>query len=88
MNIGAHKEAAEHFLGALDMQEANGGGTSDQIWSILRRLFVLMVSGLKMAQSRLSRSLPLIQDRSELAEKCNPNGHASLDVFRNEGFDF
>ncbi|KAF7361743.1 Peroxisomal targeting signal receptor [Mycena venus] len=43
LNIGAHKEAAEHFLSALSMQEASGGGeTSDQLWFTLRRAFVTM----------------------------------------------
>ncbi|KAJ7902009.1 hypothetical protein B0H14DRAFT_2669494 [Mycena olivaceomarginata] len=43
LNIGAHKEAAEHFLSALSMQEASGGGeTSDQLWFTLRRAFSTM----------------------------------------------
>ncbi|EIW83053.1 TPR-like protein [Coniophora puteana RWD-64-598 SS2] len=43
MNIGAHKEAAEHFLSALSMQETNGGGrTSEQLWFTLRRAFLAM----------------------------------------------
>ncbi|KIJ68144.1 hypothetical protein HYDPIDRAFT_165843 [Hydnomerulius pinastri MD-312] len=43
LNIGAHKEAAEHFLGALAMQESTGGGqTSDQLWFTLRRAFISM----------------------------------------------
>ncbi|KAF9227363.1 TPR-like protein [Gyrodon lividus] len=43
LNIGAHKEAVEHFLGALAMQETTGGGqTSDQLWLTLRRAFVQM----------------------------------------------
>ncbi|KAJ7924984.1 hypothetical protein B0H13DRAFT_1171317 [Mycena leptocephala] len=43
LNIGAHKEAAEHFLSALSMQEASGGGeTSDQLWFTLRRAFLTM----------------------------------------------
>lgn len=43
LNIGAHKEAAEHFLSALTMQESTGG-TSDQVWFTLRRTFLSMVS--------------------------------------------
>lgn len=44
LNIGAHKEAAEHFLSALSMQESTGGGhTSDQLWLTLRRAFIAMV---------------------------------------------
>ncbi|KAJ6499129.1 hypothetical protein C8R45DRAFT_981212 [Mycena sanguinolenta] len=43
LNIGAHKEAAEHFLSALSMQEASGGGeTSDQLWLTLRRALLTM----------------------------------------------
>ncbi|EGO00115.1 hypothetical protein SERLA73DRAFT_180560 [Serpula lacrymans var. lacrymans S7.3] len=43
LNIGAHQEAAEHFLSALAMQEATGGGqTSDQLWFTLRRTFLSM----------------------------------------------
>ncbi|KAG1799722.1 uncharacterized protein HD556DRAFT_1454839 [Suillus plorans] len=43
LNIGAHKEAAEHFLSALSMQETTGGGqTSDQLWLTLRRAFISM----------------------------------------------
>ncbi|TFK68680.1 TPR-like protein [Pluteus cervinus] len=40
LNIGAHKEAAEHFLSALGMQEASTGDTSDQLWITLRRAFL------------------------------------------------
>lgn len=47
LNIGAHQEAAEHFLSALSMQDVNGGqgsnNTSDQLWSTLRRTFFAMV---------------------------------------------
>ncbi|KAG2119923.1 uncharacterized protein F5147DRAFT_665963 [Suillus discolor] len=43
LNIGAHEEAAEHFLSALSMQETTGGGqTSDQLWLTLRRAFISM----------------------------------------------
>ncbi|KAG6335580.1 hypothetical protein ID866_3520 [Astraeus odoratus] len=46
LNIGAHKEAAEHFLGALAMQEASGSSqTSDQLWQTLRRALVQMNRG-------------------------------------------
>ena len=44
LNIGAFKEGAEHFLSALAMQEGTGSGSSDQIWSTLRRALGLMVS--------------------------------------------
>ncbi|KAF8894083.1 peroxisome targeting signal receptor [Infundibulicybe gibba] len=42
LNIGAHKEAAEHFLSALTLQEATSGDTSDQLWFTLRRAFLSM----------------------------------------------
>lgn len=44
LNIGAHKEAAEHFLSALAMQETSNGTKSDQLWFTLRRVFLSMVS--------------------------------------------
>ncbi|KAG8213924.1 TPR-like protein [Butyriboletus roseoflavus] len=43
LNIGAHKEAAEHFLSALELQESTGDRqTSDQLWFTLRRAFLQM----------------------------------------------
>ncbi|KIY44415.1 TPR-like protein [Fistulina hepatica ATCC 64428] len=42
LNIGAYKEAAEHFLSALSMQEPSGVKSSDQIWSTLRRALQAM----------------------------------------------
>ncbi|PFH53854.1 hypothetical protein AMATHDRAFT_136767 [Amanita thiersii Skay4041] len=42
LNIGAHKEAAEHFLGALNLQDAINGDTSEQLWFTLRRAFLAM----------------------------------------------
>jgi peroxin-5 len=42
LNIGAHKEAAEHFLSALSMQEATGE-KSKQLLQTLRRAFLAMV---------------------------------------------
>ncbi|KAI0341900.1 TPR-like protein [Trametopsis cervina] len=42
LNIGAHKEAAEHFLSALAMQESTGGTKSDQIWTTLHRTLTSM----------------------------------------------
>ena len=43
LNIGAHKEAAEHFLSALMMQQSNNGEAGDQLWFTLRRAFLAMV---------------------------------------------
>nr|GAT44631.1 predicted protein [Mycena chlorophos] len=45
LNIGAHKEAAEHFLSGLKMQEAAGQTTSGQLWQTLRRAFLHMERG-------------------------------------------
>ncbi|KAJ3809162.1 hypothetical protein F5876DRAFT_44473 [Lentinula aff. lateritia] len=42
LNIGAHKEAAEHFLSALALQEQTSGDTSEQLWLTLRRALVTM----------------------------------------------
>ncbi|EMD37559.1 hypothetical protein CERSUDRAFT_50067 [Gelatoporia subvermispora B] len=42
LNIGAHKEAAEHFLSGLAMQEASKGEKSEQLWTTLRRTFYQM----------------------------------------------
>jgi len=42
LNIGAYKEAAEHFLSALLMQESTGGDKSDQLWQTLRKCFLSM----------------------------------------------
>ena len=42
LNIGAHKEAAEHFLSALAMQETTEG-KSEQLLATLRRVFLAMV---------------------------------------------
>ncbi|KAJ7072083.1 hypothetical protein C8F01DRAFT_1102480 [Mycena amicta] len=45
LNIGAYKEAAEHFLSGLKMQDAAGQTTSDQLWQTLRRAFLHMERG-------------------------------------------
>jgi len=42
LNIGAYKEAAEHLLSALSMQEATGD-KSKQLLQTLRRAFIAMV---------------------------------------------
>lgn len=44
LNIGADREAAEHFLSALQLQKSNSGETSDSLWSTLRKAFYGMVS--------------------------------------------
>lgn len=40
LNIGAHKEAAEHLLSGLDNQLRVGDSTSDQLWTTLRRCLI------------------------------------------------
>jgi hypothetical protein len=45
LNIGAHKEAAEHFLSALSMQEITGE-KSKQLLQTLRRAFLALVCSL------------------------------------------
>ncbi|KAL0578294.1 Peroxisomal membrane signal receptor PTS1 [Marasmius crinis-equi] len=42
LNIGAHKEAAEHFLSALALQLDTSGDTSEQVWFTLRRTLLAM----------------------------------------------
>jgi len=58
LNIGAHKEAAEHFLSALSMQEATGE-KSKQLLQTLRRAFHAMVCPLSadIGRTILMRSL-------------------------------
>lgn len=43
LNIGAHKEAAEHFLSALTLQDDSAGESSGPLWFTLRRAFISMV---------------------------------------------
>lgn len=42
LNIGAHKESAEHLLSALSLQSTSGDG-SEYLWSTLRRVLLEMV---------------------------------------------
>ncbi|KAJ6625896.1 peroxisome targeting signal receptor [Mycena sp. CBHHK59/15] len=64
LNIGAYKEAAEHFLSALSMQESTGGETSDQLWFTLRRAFLSMDRQdlAEMAQSEKRVSLDAFRE--------------------------
>lgn len=74
LNLGALKEAAEHFLSGLALQgdtsPAAGGVAepkrSEQLWSTLRRTLVGM-------------------NRADLAEKAKDG---NLELFRSEGFEF
>ena len=43
LNIGANKEAAEHFLSALSLQDTTNGDSSNQLWYTLRRALLTMV---------------------------------------------
>jgi len=42
LNIGADKEAAEHFLSALSLQDTISGDSSNQLWFTLRRALLSM----------------------------------------------
>ncbi|KAG8987366.1 Peroxisomal membrane signal receptor PTS1 [Tulasnella sp. JGI-2019a] len=74
LNIGAYKEAAEHFLSALAAQRtASGGppanaseGNNEQLWKTLKKVFSLM-------------------DRDDLAAMADSG---DVEVFRSSGFDF
>ncbi|KAF9529229.1 hypothetical protein CPB83DRAFT_852899 [Crepidotus variabilis] len=37
LNIGADREAAEHFLSAIQLQKGSSGETSESLWSTLRK---------------------------------------------------
>ncbi|KAG8873420.1 Peroxisomal membrane signal receptor PTS1 [Tulasnella sp. 331] len=75
LNIGAYKEAAEHFLSALAAQRTESGGAppvdmsegkNEQLWKTLKKVFALM-------------------ERDDLAEMTNSG---DVEVFRSHGFDF
>ena len=44
LNIGAHKEAAEHFLSVVAMQDSGAAQKNEQVWFSLRRALFAMVS--------------------------------------------
>jgi len=73
LNIGAYKEAAEHFLSALSSQKTSsdgivpeGEGKSEQLWKTLKKAFNLM-------------------DRNDLADLTNKG---DVEAFRGQGLDF
>ena len=68
LNIGAHKEAAEHFLSALSMQEATGD-KSKQLWQTLRRAFLSMV---RLPHSTITRG---IQVRTPIGSQRSRRSH-------------
>jgi len=80
LNIGAFKEAAEHFLSAIDLQ----GSTNSQLWSTLRRALQSMVLFVSLAYP-LTLFDVQSQGRLDLADQAQPG---DLDIFRKEGFDF
>ncbi|PCH43430.1 TPR-like protein, partial [Wolfiporia cocos MD-104 SS10] len=61
LNIGAHKEAAEHLLSALAMQDMSGGAQSDQLWQTLRRVFVMMGRADLADQAKASTSVEIFR---------------------------
>ncbi|KNZ77103.1 Peroxisomal targeting signal receptor [Termitomyces sp. J132] len=85
LNIGAHKEAAEHFLSALNLQESASGDTSDQLWYTLRRSLMAMVN---FTVTTLAFFADDNQDRPDLAELAKPETKSKIGIFRKEGFDF
>ncbi|KAL4073917.1 TPR-like protein [Scleroderma citrinum] len=66
LNIGAYKEATEHFLSALAMQDASGTSqTSDQLWHTLRRALLQMDRGdlLELAKPENRPNLELFRQQ-------------------------
>lgn len=89
LNIGADKEAAEHFLSALSLQDTTNGDSSIQLWYTLRRAFLTMVRNSSFFSWHYFLLIFLYKkDRSDLADLANPEAKSSLDIFRKEGFDF
>lgn len=67
LNIGADKEAAEHFLSALNLQHSTGNDTSDQLWFTLRRALLSMVGLPSFLRS------PSLDTTTYRAEATSPN---------------
>jgi len=79
LNMGAYKEAVEHFLSAIAMHDGSGSRaplraiprgvkSNEDIWKTLRRAFLAM-------------------ERPELAERALASDR-SAEAFRGEGFEF
>lgn len=84
LNIGVHKEAAEHFLAALSLHARDAEKEqrdSTPIWLTLRRALIAMVGLFCMCRSDTD-----VQDMLELSGKARPG--ADLDMFRQAGFEF
>ena len=88
LNIGADKEAAEHFLSALSLQDTTNGDSSDQLWYTLRRALLAMVRSSFFKGCTNFYSIFYKKNRSDLAHLADPEAKSSLDIFRREGFDF
>ena len=93
MNIGADKEAAEHFLSALSLQDTTNGDSSNQLWYTLRRALLAMVRSSFSLEGRTNVYCFFFfsyikKNRSDLADLADPEAKSSLDIFRREGFDF
>lgn len=84
LNIGAHKESAEHLLGALSLQSASGTG-SEYLWSTLRRVMLEMVSWCWLYRTCAETAL---QGRGDLVPMTEPSDQRDLEVFKTNGFDF
>jgi peroxin-5 len=86
LNIGAYKEAAEHLLSALSMQEATEE-KSKQLWQTLHRAFIAMVCCLSRSNEKGAVMMCCYyQDRKDLADLTDEG--PNLDYFRTEGFEF
>ena len=84
LNIGAYKEAAEHILSALALQENTSGVKSEQLWFTLRRTFISMVRSEFLCMCIIL--LKVTQGREDLASTAKEGGN--IDSFRAEGFSF
>jgi peroxin-5 len=64
INVGCYKEAAEHFLSALNMHAAsipNQRNVSNNLWDTLRRTLVMMDRG-DLAEQAKVRDLTVFRN--------------------------
>jgi peroxin-5 len=63
INVGCYKEAAEHFLSALNMHAAiqNPKNISNNLWDTLRRTWIMM-NRRDLAEKARDRNLMLFRD--------------------------
>ena len=73
LNIGVHREAAEHFLAALSLSQRNAGagGTGTEEYSSIYGPLRRALTGMEM---------------NDLAERLRPG--VDLEIFRQAGFEF